>query len=261
LNNILYAALTLGGMGLVFGVVLALASIYLAVKQDPRIPAIIDVLPGANCGGCGFAGCSAFADGVVAGRAEVSGCPVGGNSVAQKVAEIMGVEVDDVRRKVARVKCSGIDGVAQTKYEYEGIHDCIAANKLLGGDKLCPYACLGLGTCAAACPFDAITIEQGVAKIDPHKCTACGKCIDICPKKVIDFTHESRTAWVACNSHNKGAVVNKICGIGCIGCKICEKACEYGAVAVERNLAEVDPDKCVNCGACALKCPRRVIVC
>lgn len=259
MNSILIAVLVIGGIGLLFGCLLAYASIIFAVKKDPRIDEITEVLPGANCGACGYAGCSAFATAVTEGNAPVNGCAVGKDAVAAKVADVMGVKADKVEKKVAKVRCNGTCSSAVDKYEYFGVDNCIAANKLAGGPKACPSGCLGLGTCASVCQFGAISIVDGVAVIDSEKCTACGQCANICPKHLIDIVPDKNEYWVLCHNNDKGAMVNKYCKVGCIGCKICEKNCPTGAITVEDNLARIDYEKCVNCGVCAEKCPKKVI--
>ena len=259
-NEIIYAVAALGGMGIVFGVLLAVASKYLSVETDERIPQITEVLPGANCGGCGFAGCGAFASAVVEKKAPINGCPVGGNAAAKNIAKIMGVKSTTQIKKVARVQCMGRPEVAEAKYKYEGISDCLAATKLSGGPKSCEYGCMGLGTCVAACQFNAISIIRGVAVVDAAKCTACGKCAKACPKNIIELVPAENTVWVLCSSHDKGAVVKDKCSVGCIGCKICEKTCKEKAIKVENCKATIDYTKCTKCGECVLKCPKKIIL-
>lgn len=246
-------------MGLLFGSLLAYASKKFAVEVDERIPFITEALPGANCGGCGFAGCAAFAAAVVEGKAPVNGCPVGGAACAAKIAEIMGVKAEASERKIARVLCNGTCDQAKDKFDYYGVTDCVAAAKLGGGQKSCAYGCLGLGTCVKACMFDAIKIENGIAVIDKNKCTACGKCAAACPKNVIELIEESRETWVMCKSKDPGKEVRKVCDTGCIACKICEKACKFDAIHVVDNVAVIDYEKCVNCNQCVIKCPKKII--
>jgi electron transport complex protein RnfB len=261
MTNVLYAVLVLGILGAVFGLVLAIAAKAFAVEVDERQEAIAGVLPGANCGGCGFAGCGAYAAAVVAGKAGITACAAGGNAVAEKIAEIMGMEAGEVERSVAMVKCSGGCGVAKEKFDYSGIPDCTAAMRLGGnkGPKECAFSCLGLGTCVKACAFDAIHVVDGVAKVDKEKCVGCMACATACPKNVITKVPYAAPVHVVCNSKDKGAVVRKICDVGCIACKICEKACEFDAIHVVDNVAVIDYAKCTGCGKCAAKCPRHII--
>lgn len=259
INSILYPVLSIGGMGVLFGVGLGFAAIKFKVEQDPKIPLVREALPGANCGGCGFAGCDAFAAAVVSGEAKINGCPVGGAAVAEKVAEIMGVEAGDAERLTAFVKCKGDCDKSQSKYNYFGIEDCTIENALSGGAKSCSFGCLGGGSCVKACNFGAISVQNGVAVVDKEKCTSCGQCIKACPKNLIELIPYKNEVKVACNSNDNGKVVKSNCSVGCIGCKICEKACEFDAVHIDKFLAKVDYDKCTQCGACTQKCPTKAI--
>ncbi len=256
--NILFAALILGGLGLLFGVVLGVASKIFEVHKDERIAKIMEVLPCANCGGCGFTGCSAFAQAVVEGRTSPTGCTVGGSSCAECVSQIMEVKTEFVK-KVARVKCSASCERSPLRYRFKGPDNCKAAAKLGGGPKACSYGCLGLGSCEKACPFGAIHVTDGVATVDEEKCTGCGKCVNACPKYLIEIVSKEVKCFVACSSLDKGSEMKDVCSGGCIGCKLCEKACPQGAIIVDNNLARVDEEKCISCGACAEKCPRKII--
>ena len=172
----------------------------------------------------------------------------------------MGIKAEKVEPMTAKVMCGGDCSIAADKYEYEGIHDCLAASKLAGGPKECPNGCLGFGNCAIACPFDAISIENGVAVVNEEKCRACGICIKKCPKHIIKLVPKKNKYLVLCSNSEKGALTGKYCQAGCIGCKICEKVCLAGAIKVTDNLAHIDYDLCINCGECADKCPKKVIV-
>ena len=257
--NIVQAVLVLSVMGLVFGGVLAYASRVFAVEVDERIPLIIEVLPGANCGGCGFAGCNAFADAIVNGIAKTGGCPVGGNATAGKVAEIMGVASEHLDRYGARIICGGNNENAMKKYRYSGINDCLSAMRLGSGDKACTYGCIGLGSCVKKCPLGAISIVDGIAVVSPEKCIGCGLCVPNCPKKVISLVPYDKKVNTACRSCDKGAASRQYCNVSCIGCKICEKNCPDEAIKVKDNLAVIDYEKCTDCGICVEKCPRKCI--
>lgn len=258
--NILYAVLVLGIVGAVLGLLLAIASRVFHVEADERQELISEVLPGANCGGCGFAGCAAFAGAVVSGEAPVGGCSVGGTPVAEKVAEIMGVTAEEQQRRVALVACSGTDVNTNKKFSYQGLEDCVAAMKVQEGPTSCVYACLGMGNCVNACLFDAIHIgEGGIAVVDREKCTGCMACVKTCPRGIIrDVPYDSHVD-VPCHSKDKGPQTRKDCAVGCIACKLCEKACEFDAIHVEENLARIDFEKCTQCGACVEKCPQKII--
>ncbi|NLE13803.1 MAG: Fe-S cluster domain-containing protein [Clostridiales bacterium] len=259
MKNILWALLSFVLLGGVFGGLLALASRLFAIKRDPRIDEVTDVLPGANCGGCGYAGCGAYAEAVVEGRAKANICTAGGDSVAKAVAEVMGVSAEKMVRMRAQVMCSGTSQHAVKKYVYDGAQDCISAARLGGGDKLCPNGCIGLGTCVAACKFDAIVVKDGVAAIDYDKCTGCGTCITRCPKGIIKLIPYDSAHWVGCASEDKGAVTRKYCDVGCIGCGICVRNCPADAIAIEGGVAVIKYDKCTGCDICVEKCPRKII--
>jgi len=259
-NTIILAGASLGVMGLVFGALLAFASKKFAVEIDPRVVAVREAVPGANCGACGYPGCDAFSNAVVSGAAPVNGCPVGGAPVAQAVAQIMGLDAGETVKQIARVKCEGHDENCGNRFDYDGFDSCVAANMLNGGPKKCLYGCMGLGSCVQVCPFDAIHInDKGLALVDPEKCTACMKCIEICPKFVISLVPYEQLTVVQCNNKDKGPMVKKNCNVACIACGICEKNCPYDAIHVINNLAEIDYDKCTNCMICVEKCPTKAI--
>ena len=173
----------------------------------------------------------------------------------------MGQSAGSQERKVAFVKCAGTCENASNVYEYYGIKDCTMANLMQdGGQKGCSYGCLGFGSCVKACPFDAIHVENGIAVVDKEACKACGKCIEACPKKLIELIPYKQKTFVQCSSHDKGKALMSVCTVGCIGCKLCERSCEAGAITVLNGLAHIDADKCTNCGVCAEKCPRKIII-
>lgn len=259
LKVILSAAGVLGIMGFIFGLLLALASKVFYVKEDERKAKILECLPGANCGGCGYAGCAAYADALIEGNAPTTCCGAAGQAAADNIASILGVQGGTVQKKYARVRCSGSEELAHSKYQYQGIADCTAASRLIDGYMQCKYGCLGLGSCAKVCKNDAIIVNNGVATIDKNLCTGCGECVGACPKHIIELVPESALYTVSCVSHNKGAVTKKSCLAGCLGCKICEKNCPNGAIKVNDNLATIDYTKCDHCGLCAQKCPAKII--
>ncbi len=256
--EILWAVLVLGGLGVLLGLGLGMASKVFKVDRDIRIQKIMETLPCANCGGCGFAGCSAFATAVVEKGADPAACTVGGAECAAKVSEIMGVE-SVYERKTARVKCVGDCEHAPVKFEYHGLENCESVNKVAGGSKVCAYGCLGLGSCVQACDYHAISIVNGVAQVDESKCYGCGQCAVACPRHLIEVIPVKKKYYVACTNQDKGAFMKDTCSIGCIGCKLCERVCESGAITVENNLAKIDYTKCTVCGKCAEKCPKKVI--
>lgn len=259
LMAILSAAGVLGILGFVFGLLLAFASKVFFVKEDERKEKILECLPGANCGGCGFAGCGAFADALLSGEAAPNQCNATGQESVDRIAEIVGVDAGAVVKRYAKIRCNGNFDVANTKYEYVGIADCRASNRLQGGQMQCKYGCVGLGTCVSACKYDAIKLENGIASVVRERCTGCGECAKICPKKIIDMIPEHAIYAVGCSSQEKGAITKKECSTGCLGCKICVKVCEVGAISVNNNVAVIDYDKCTGCGLCAQKCPVNII--
>ena len=258
---VLVSLAIMAAVGVLLGAGIALAYRKFAVESDVRIDEIEEVLPGANCGACGHPGCRAFAEAVAKGEAPVDGCPVGGASVAALVAKIMGVETeDDGRRLVALVRCGGGRAEAKETAEYVGLDDCRAA-QLLGGNKGCQYGCLGLASCVKACPFDAMFMnENGLPVVDKEACTACGLCVKACPRDLIALVPDDRHVHVLCRSYDTGRVVRSNCKVGCIGCKACERVCEDDAIHVTDMLAEIDYDKCTNCGKCAEACPTKAII-
>lgn len=259
LNEILYPALIIGAIGLVFGGILAFASIIFKVDKDERIDKVAENLPGANCGGCGYAGCSGLAQAIVEKGMAPTKCNLITTEGAEEIAKIMGIEAGKVVKKTANIACRGTCENCQDKCEIFGIDDCVTAASLGTGPKNCEYGCMGLGTCMKVCPQNAIDIIDGIASIDKEKCIGCGTCVLNCPKNIIELLPDKRTAIIKCCSKDKGARVKNICLAGCIGCKICEKKCPKEAIEVIDNLARIDYDKCVGCGICAKECPKGVI--
>lgn len=258
---ILLPVLFLGIVGAFFGVVLSIASKVFAVEVDPRVAAVRDVLPGANCGACGFPGCDGLAAAIASGEAPVTGCVIGGTETADAVANVMGVNSGNVERNIACVLCQGDCNKAKNKYDYNGLVDCRLIADYQQGVKECNYGCCGGGTCVSVCEFDAIHIVNGVAVVDKEKCVACMKCINICPKNIIKLRPYKSKTVVECSALDPGKVVRNNCKVGCIACGLCERNCPKDAIHVENNLASIDYDKCINCGICVSKCPTGAIYC
>ncbi len=246
-------------LGVLFGVILTIADKKFKVEVDPRVEAVRACLGGANCGACGYAGCDAVAAAIVEGKAPVNACPVCNAEAVKKIGDIMGVQAEAAERKVAYVHCAGTCDKTSVRCNYVGIHDCRAA--VLAGISVweCDYGCLGFGSCAEACKFGALRVENGVAIVDETKCAGCGKCAKACPKGLIELVPADKKIAVRCASHDRGPAVKKACTAGCLGCGICAKQCEHEAITVDGNLAHVDYTKCVGCGKCAEKCPVKVI--
>ncbi len=237
------ALLSLAGLGAIFGGGLAYASKKFYVEVDPRIAKIIDVLPGSNCGACGKPGCSGFAAAVVSGESEPTGCTAGGPTVAEKIADIMGVEAKTVEPMVAVVRCGGGKKEAKDKYNYFGIKTCAAAKLVDNGHKACEYGCLGFGDCCEACPYDALNMgDNGLPIVDDDKCTGCGLCVIACPRDVMEMIPRSAQIYIACRSKDRGKAVKEVCTVGCTGCSLCAnpKNTPSGAIKMEGYLPRED---------------------
>lgn len=265
IKTVLFTVICLMALGLLFALVLFLVAKKFRVEEDPRIDKVEALMPGANCGGCGHAGCRAFAEGVVkAPSMDGFFCPVGGQAVMEKVAAALGRTVEAKDPMVAVVRCNGtLDNRKRTNV-FDGYASCKVMSSLYTGDTACKYGCLGLGDCVKACKFDAIHVdpERGVALVDENKCTACGACVKACPKGVIELRNKGfkgRRVFVSCINRDKGAVTRKACSVGCIGCGKCTKVCNFGAITVENNVAYIDFSKCKLCRKCFDECPTKAI--
>lgn len=260
--TIIKAVIAMAGMALVLGAILAVASIRFHVEVDEKVQYIWDILPGANCGACGFPSCEAAAEGIAKGDIPINACMAGGQDIANKIAEIMGQEAaEGAEPMIAAAKCGGGKGKVKMRYRYEGIDNCHAAQIVVGGPLMCNYGCLGYGDCVQACPFDALEIaEDKLPRVDKEKCTACGICVTTCPRDIMALIPTKADVVVKCSSKDKGKTVKAACKVGCIACKACEKACEPEAIKVIDNLAVIDYEKCENRKACVEKCPTKCIV-
>lgn len=260
-QGVMIATAIVAGVGLFIGLFLGFAAKTFEVKVDEREIQVRELLPGANCGGCGYPGCDGLASAIAKGDAPANACPVANSSAHAKIAEVMGTVIEEGEKKVAFVKCAGTCDKTQVKYEYYGVQDCNKAALVPGkGNKKCSYGCMGFGSCVRVCAFDAIHIVDGIAVVDKEKCTGCSSCTAQCPNKLIEMVPASARHLVACSSFDKGKDVKAACSAGCIGCKLCVKACEFDAIHVDNNLAYIDYSKCTNCGKCAAVCPVKVIM-
>ena len=257
---VLIPVLVLAAIAALCAVLLTVADKYFGVPVDEKEAAVRDCLPGANCGACGYSGCDGYAKALAEGKTDAPNlCVPGGEGAAQDIAAILGVEATDVDIKVAYVACNGVCEASKQKFEYVGVKSCKIANMSYNGQKMCNYACLGFGDCASICPQNAISIVDGVARVDRELCIGCGMCSRICPNGIIKMISEDKKVKVVCSNHDKGAVTRKACTNGCIGCGKCQKTCQFGAIKVEHNLAVIDYNKCTGCGACAEACPVKCI--
>lgn len=255
------AVTVLAGLGGLIALILLFASIKLAVKIDEREAAIRAVLPGANCGACGFPGCDGYANAVASGKAQLNSCTVGGPDVAREIGRLMGQDVSAVEAKVAVLVCRGGTENAAERFQYEGTFNCRQAALVLGGPKSCPWGCIGMGHCAGVCPFGAITMGANrLPRIDEKKCTGCGVCVRECPKSVLRLLPRTKLVYLACASHDKGKAVKEVCKVGCIACGLCVKNCPTQALALVDNLPVMDSEKCIDCGICVHKCPTRSFI-
>ena len=256
---IIITTLVIAAIGIVVGAGLVATGNKFHVEVDERESAVRECLPGNNCGACGYAGCDALSAAIAKGEAPVNACPVGGAPVAKKVGDIMGLTAEATEPRVAFVRCKGTCEVTHNQGNYIGIKDCRSA--VLAGINVtdCGYGCLGYGSCAAVCPQDAIRVENGVAMVNRKRCVGCGLCAKACPRGLIELVPVSKRVIVQCSNKDRGPTVKAVCSAGCIGCMLCTRQCEYDAIHVNANLAQVSYDKCVQCGKCAEKCPVKVI--
>lgn len=269
MNFILIAVIVLGGIALVSAVVLYVCSKKFAVHEDPRLAQVSALLPGANCGGCGYPGCSGMAAALVkgadAGSLDGLYCPVGGASVMGQVADLLGMAVANTEPKVAVVRCNGTCELRPRIAGYDGLRTCTAMHSCGAGETACGYGCLGCGDCVKACAFGAISInpETGLPEVDEDKCTGCGACAKACPRHIIELRKKGvkgRRVYVRCVNKDKGAAAMKACKAACIGCGKCEKECQFGAITIENNVSYIDADKCRLCRKCVEACPTHAII-
>ena len=268
MDFILIAVIVLGAIGLIAAIVLFAASKKFAVYEDPRIAQVGELLPGANCGGCGFPGCSGMADALVkgadAGSLDGLMCPVGGAETMSQVADLLGLTIANREPMVAVVRCNGTCEHRAKIVEYAGLRTCAAMHACGAGETACGYGCLGCGDCEAACQFDAIHVnpDTGIPEVDDDKCTSCGACVKACPRNIIELRKKgpkNRRVFVSCVNKDKGPAAMKACAVSCIGCGKCEKECKFEAITIENNVSYIDFNKCRLCRKCVDACPTKAI--
>ena len=259
--EILIPVLILLAAGVLCAVLLTLASVFFGVKENEKVAAVRECLPGANCGACGYSGCDGYAEALGNGKTDKTNlCIPGGDASAKEIAAVLGVEAEDVVEMVAHVACNGDCTKEKRKYDYDGPSTCRAANMSFSGDRACTFACLGYGDCMRVCPTKAISInDRGVAEVNSIKCIGCGMCARTCPDGIIKMVKDTTRVVVKCSNHQKGADVRKVCLDGCIACGKCQKNCPAGAITVVDNLATINYDLCTACGKCAEVCPTHCI--
>lgn len=262
MNTIMIAVLFITFLGAVCAALLSIASKLMAVKSDPRINQITEALPGTNCGACGYPGCAGYASALAADTAvKANLCTPGGIETAKKISTALGIETSEVTKKTAYIHCGGDTTSRQKKMDYKAIPTCYAAGNLaFSGESACSYGCLGYGDCQSACPYGAICIENGLARVNPNLCTGCSLCVKICPSRIIKMENTDTKVFIACSNLEKGAAARKKCKKACLACGRCARECPEKAITIENNLAQINPDKCNNCLHCHQICPTQCIV-
>lgn len=258
--DILIPLLSLSGVTFVLGLAILWASKKFHVTRDPMIDTVSSMLPGVNCGACGYPGCSQFAENLVKTRDTSKVCPVGGAELSYELGRILGIKLDEAKPVVCVALCNGSEKTTKFLAEYKGIRDCWAAMQILPSVKQCVYGCVGLGSCVASCKYGALKVKDGVIVVNPDKCIGCGLCVPKCPQVVLKIVEKKRRVFItACQSHDKGPATRKYCSNGCIACGLCVKACKFGAIKIENNCAVIDQEKCKSCGLCVKPCPVKCI--
>ncbi len=268
INNLLLANINISSVLTVIGIVAVISIVFAIlivtvsklcfVKEDERVKSVSEQLAGANCGGCGYAGCSDFAKALAEGNANINDCGATPSENKEIIANILSIPYTASVQTMAVVKCAG-GNKCKDKFDYVGLKDCTALLQIMGGKKSCQTACLGEGSCALVCSNNGISIVEQVALVDSSSCTSCGACVKKCPRQLIELIPKSAKVYVACSSHCKGKEVIDTCSVGCIGCGLCAKNCPQGAITMTDNLPVIDYEKCTGCKVCVSKCPKKTI--
>lgn len=259
LKNIFLSGIVMLGVSLVLGLLIVIISNFFQLSRNEKKEALLEALPGANCGGCGFAGCAGYADYLLKAGADTGLCAVGGIACSREIASILGAEAVEPTPKVVVLHCQGTPEQTSPRYQYHGTQSCNAAHSLLGGPGSCTYGCLGFGDCVAVCAFGALSLHDGIVRVDPIECTGCGACTKVCPKKILKLIPVTAGVEVFCSNEWPGGLTRKNCHIGCIGCGRCVKVCPTGAINLKGSLAAIDQSLCTNCHACVDVCPTKAV--
>jgi len=261
MDTIVLTIVSVTVIGALCAVILSVASKIMSVKGNALVANLRELMPGANCGACGFAQCEEYATAIAEGGAAANKCVLGGDELAKAISELMGSgPVESVIKLVAVVHCIGDTVTKSFKMEYAGIHTCVAEKMLFGGQNACTFGCLGYGDCVAACPSNAICMENGLARVDPRRCSGCGLCAKICPNKIITVQDAAVAIAVKCMNTEKGAIALRKCSVGCVGCMRCAKTCHAKAITVSHNVASIDYSICTSCGDCLAVCARGCLI-
>ena len=256
LEAIISAVIVVTVIGFLCAIMLVVAAMFMSVKENETEKKIRECLPGANCGACGYSGCDGYAKALAEDKSvKTNLCTAGGDNVSKALSDILGTAFEKTNTIVATVRCCGDCNSTEKKALYSGVETCAAAKMIHGGDGMCTYGCLGRGDCAAACPHDAICMDNGIARVDFRKCIGCGVCVKSCPNQLIHMMPDIKRQVISCHNKQKGAVARKLCTNACIACGKCQKVCPSDAIAVVNNIARIDYAKCTVCGKCAEVCP------
>lgn len=260
-SNVPYAILVASGLALVLGFIIVTVFRFFSVEKSEKEEAILGILPGANCGGCGYSGCAGYAAAIASGtEPDLGKCSPGGAETMQALSEYLGQEAGAFVPKVAVVRCQGSFEKVKNSYEYEGTGNCFTADKLYGGPNACTYGCLGFGDCVRACEYDAINVDNGLAIVNADKCVACGQCVEACPRGLIEIEPKYKDLHIVrCMNPEAGKAVKESCDIGCIGCTLCVKKCPENCISMVDHRAVIDQERCTQCGICAEVCPTKAI--
>ena len=261
-QSIAVAVAFMAAFGMILSLILVVANKNLFVYEDPRIDDVEDMLPHANCGACGTAGCRPFAEMLIKGEVDPAACTVNSKDMNKAIADFLGVDLGKVEKRVARLACAGGTHVAQMRATYAGLKSCRAASLVSGGGKACAWGCIGLGDCADVCDFDAIALDRhGLPVVDIDKCTACGDCVDICPKDLFEIHPVGHRLWVACKNQDFGDDAENLCDVACTACERCSVDAPEGLIEISGNLATIDYSKNALASRVAMeRCPTGAIV-